>query len=58
MSPLPFRTARQLEARSAGSTNITPAPDIPWTLIGAGRVHLLEQLESLYWEGVTRGYHP
>jgi hypothetical protein len=55
MSRLPFQTPsfpRASETQSANSTNITPAPNIPWHLIGAGKDHLLEQLESLYWEGV------
>lgn len=32
-------------------TNITDAPDIPWTSIGPGKDHLVEELEKLYWEG-------
>jgi hypothetical protein len=34
------------------STNITNAPDLPWTVIGDSRNHLLEELKKLYWEGV------
>lgn len=32
--------------------NITQAPKIPWTPIGPGEPHLLNQLDEMYWEGL------
>jgi len=55
MSHLAFRApllSRASKVQSAASTNITPAPNIPWHLIGPAQNHLLEELENLYWEGV------
>ncbi|KAH8587283.1 hypothetical protein B0O99DRAFT_556899 [Bisporella sp. PMI_857] len=39
---------------SASSNNITNAPNLPWTVIGDAETHLLQELTSLYWEGVKR----
>ncbi|KAF9885599.1 hypothetical protein FE257_012805 [Aspergillus nanangensis] len=36
---------------NAWPTNITDAPDLPWSQIGSGREHLVQELEKLYWEG-------
>lgn len=33
-------------------SEITPAPDLAWELVGDGRGHLLRELETLYWEAV------
>ncbi|KAF3481516.1 uncharacterized protein GIQ15_04275 [Arthroderma uncinatum] len=32
--------------------SITPAPDIPWSLVGSANEGLQDQLEHLYWEGI------
>ena len=37
---------------SAHSDNITPAPSIPWQLVGPARDHLLDRLNEMYWDGV------
>jgi hypothetical protein len=37
---------------SAHSSNITPAPNIPWHIFGAAQDHLLKQLDRMYWDGV------
>jgi hypothetical protein len=36
------------------SSNITPAPDLPWTLIGSADESLLSELGKMYWEGVRQ----
>jgi hypothetical protein len=41
--------------RSAPSShldNITPSPDLPWSLVGPAKEKLQDQLEQLYWEGI------
>ncbi|KAE8152475.1 hypothetical protein BDV25DRAFT_65015 [Aspergillus avenaceus] len=43
---------RSFHRSSPSETNITDGPDIPWELIGPGKVHLLQELEGLYWAGV------
>jgi hypothetical protein len=40
--------------KASDSSNITPAPDLPWHLIGPAEDHLLAELEKMYWEGVRR----
>lgn len=52
MSRLPFRISKSFQGRSPESSTITPAPNIPWHLIGAAQDHLLEKLEDMYWGGV------
>lgn len=37
---------------STNSPNITHASRVPWTLVGPGNAHLLEELEKLYWQGM------
>jgi hypothetical protein len=37
---------------SVPSSNITDAPNLPWASIGDSETHLLEELKSLYWQGV------
>ena len=39
-------------SQRAHSENITPAPDIPWDLVGPARDHLLDRLKKMYWNGV------
>ena len=39
---------------SPSSNNITNAPNLPWTEIGDAGTYLLQELTSLYWEGVKR----
>jgi hypothetical protein len=36
------------------SSNITSAPNLPWNPIGDANKHLLQELEQLYWDGVTQ----
>lgn len=36
----------------SASSDITPAPDLAWALVGNGQDHLFRELESLYWDGV------
>ena len=38
--------------QSAHSENITPAPNLPWQLVGPAQEHLLDRLNKLYWDGV------
>lgn len=38
--------------QSVHSDNITPAPNIPWQLVGTAQDHLLDRLDKLYWDGV------
>jgi len=38
--------------QSLYSENITRAAKIPWHSIGPGNVHLLKELEEMYWEGI------
>lgn len=35
-------------------SNITQAPDVPWTLIGSAEETLLSELGKMYWEGVRQ----
>ena len=54
MAPLAFLMpmAGTSLTTSAHSQNITPAPSIPWQLVGPARDHLLDRLHELYWDGV------
>ena len=54
MAPLTSRMpmAGTSLTKSAHSENITPAPSIPWQLVGPARDHLLDRLNKLYWDGV------
>ena len=54
MAPLTSRMpmAGTSLTKSAHSENITPAPSIPWQLVGPARDHLLDLLNKLYWDGV------
>lgn len=54
MAPLASRMPKmgRLLTESARSENITPAPSIPWQLVGPARDHLLDQLNDMYWDGV------
>ena len=56
MAPLASRVpmAGMSLTESAHSENITPAPSIPWQLIGPARKHLLGRLSEMYWDGVKR----
>ena len=54
MSPIAFRVPLPGTSSTliTHSSNITPAPDIPWQFIGAAQDHLQKELEVMYWEGV------
>lgn len=39
---------------SVGSGEITSGDDISWTLVGSGKEKLVDELRSLYWQGVRR----
>ena len=56
MAPLASRVpmAGMSLTESAHSENITPAPRIPWQLVGPARDHLLDHLNKMYWDGVKR----
>ncbi len=48
-----LRTLSQAILRDGGShTNITPAPDSPWSAVGIGTDTLRGELEELYWQAV------
>lgn len=42
----------RINSSSHSSENISEAPKVPWDPVGPGKLHLLNELEGMYWEGI------